>query len=67
MSAVPQAPQLLSADALARIDREVAKYPAGQRQSAVMAALAIAQDEHGWLSKEVIGAVPAGARRLPRR
>jgi NADH:ubiquinone oxidoreductase subunit E len=27
------------------IDREVAKYPADQKQSAVMAALAIAQDE----------------------
>jgi NADH-quinone oxidoreductase subunit E len=57
MSAVAQATQLLSAAALARIDREVAKYPAGQRQSAVMAALAIAQDEHGWLPKEVIAAV----------
>ena len=48
---------MLSADALKRIDREVAKYPAGQRQSAVMAALAIAQDEHGWLSTEAMDAV----------
>jgi NADH-quinone oxidoreductase subunit E len=48
---------LLSADSLARIDREVAKYPADQRQSAVMAALAIAQDEHRWLSPEVMEAV----------
>jgi len=39
----------LSACALERIAREVAKYPAGQQQSAVMSALAIAQDEHGWL------------------
>ena len=30
--------------------REVAKYPPEQKQSAVMAALAIAQDEQGWLS-----------------
>jgi NADH-quinone oxidoreductase subunit E len=52
---------MLSADALKKIDREVAKYPAGHQQSAVMAALAIAQDEHGWLSTEVMDAV---ARRL---
>jgi NADH-quinone oxidoreductase subunit E len=45
---------MLSADALSRIDREIAKYPAGQRQSAVMSALAIAQDEHGWLSTETM-------------
>lgn len=36
---------LLSDEAYGRIDREVAKYPADQKQSAVMAALAIAQDE----------------------
>jgi len=48
---------LLSAPALARIERELAKYPADQRQSAVMSALAIAQDEHGWLSDEVMEAV----------
>jgi NADH-quinone oxidoreductase subunit E len=45
---------LLSADAYKKIDREVAKYPADQKQSAVMAALAIAQTEHGWTSPEVI-------------
>jgi NADH-quinone oxidoreductase subunit E len=45
---------LLSAAGLARIEREVAKYPPEQKQSAVMSALAIAQDEHGWLSNEVI-------------
>ena len=48
---------ILSSDALRRIDREVAKYPADQKQSAVMSALAIAQDEHGWLSAEVMDAV----------
>jgi NADH-quinone oxidoreductase subunit E len=48
---------MLSQDARTRIDREVAKYPADQRQSAVMSALAIAQDEHGWLSAEVMDAV----------
>jgi NADH-quinone oxidoreductase subunit E len=30
--------------------REVAKYPADQKQSAVMACLAIVQDEQGWVS-----------------
>jgi len=45
---------MLSRDALKRIDREVAKYPAEQKQSAVMAALAIAQDEQGWLSAETM-------------
>ena len=44
----------LSPEALAKIDRETAKYPPDQRQSAVMAALAIAQDEKGWLSTEIM-------------
>ena len=48
---------LLSEDALKRIERETTKYPADQRQSAVMAALAIAQDEKGWLAKETISYV----------
>ncbi len=47
----------LTQDALRRIDREVAKYPADQKQSAVMAALAIAQDEKGWLSSETMDCV----------
>ncbi len=48
------APMLLSPGALAKIDREVAKYPPDQKQSAVMAALRIAQEERGWLAKETI-------------
>jgi NADH-quinone oxidoreductase subunit E len=48
------APLVLSPDALARIDRAVAKDPPDQRQSAVMAALTIAQDEKGWLSVETM-------------
>jgi len=48
---------MLSADSRKRIDREVAKYPPDQRQSAVMSALAIAQDEHGWLSTATMDAV----------
>jgi NADH-quinone oxidoreductase subunit E len=45
---------MLSQESLKQIDREVAKYPAEQKQSAVMAALAIAQMEKGWLSTETI-------------
>ena len=48
------APLMLSPEALARIDEAVAKYPSDQRQSAVMAALTIAQDEKGWLSTETM-------------
>jgi len=45
---------MLSADALALIDVEVAKYPADKKASAVMAALRIAQTERGWLKPEMI-------------
>lgn len=45
---------MLSQESKKQIDREVAKYPAEQKQSAVMAALAIAQTEQGWLSTETI-------------
>jgi NADH-quinone oxidoreductase subunit E len=47
----------LSAESLKKIDREVAKYPVEHKQSAVMAALIIAQDEKGWLSSETMDAV----------
>jgi NADH-quinone oxidoreductase subunit E len=50
---------MLSEATLRKIDREVAKYPAAQKQSAVMAALAFAQDELGWLSQDAIAAVAA--------
>src|SRR5688572_30751485 len=45
---------LLSEQAYKKIDRELAKFPADQKQSAVMAALAIAQDETNWLAPEVM-------------
>ena len=50
---------MLSAEALKEIDRAVAKYPADQKQSAVMAALTIAQGEKGWVSPDVIRDVAA--------
>lgn len=48
---------MLSAESLKKIDREIAKYPPEQKQSAVMSALAIAQDEKGWLAIETINFV----------
>ncbi len=47
----------LSNESLARIDRELRKYPPEQKKSAVMSALAIVQDEQGWLSTETMHAV----------
>ena len=44
----------LSVASRQKIDKEVAKYPADQKQSAVMSALIIAQDEKGWLSSELM-------------
>ncbi len=45
---------MLSPESLKRIDREIAKYPPERRASAVIAALAVAQDEKGWLPTEVM-------------
>ncbi|AIL33200.1 NADH-quinone oxidoreductase subunit NuoE [Basilea psittacipulmonis] len=45
---------LLTQEAYKKIDKELAKYPADRRQSAVMSALRIAQQEKGWVSNEVI-------------
>jgi NADH-quinone oxidoreductase subunit E len=44
---------------LARFAREVAKYPADQKQSAVMACLAIVQHEQGHVSPEVENGIAA--------
>jgi len=45
---------MLNPDSLKKIDQAIAKYPAGQKQSAVMAALTVAQDEKGYLSPQVM-------------
>ena len=45
---------MLSADALAQINVEIAKYPEGHARAAVMAALRIAQEECGWVSANVM-------------
>jgi NADH-quinone oxidoreductase subunit E len=48
---------VLSVDSLKKIDQAIAKYPPEQKQSAVMAALTVAQDEKGHLSTEVMNFV----------
>ena len=53
---------MLSSESLAKIDRAINKYPPDQKRSAVMAALTIAQDEHGHLTTRADGL----RRRVPR-
>lgn len=48
---------MLSPESIAKIEYELTKYPAENRQAAVMSALRIAQTEKGWLSKETIAFV----------
>lgn len=55
---------MLSTEAIEKIDYELTKYPADQRQAAVMSALRIVQTERGWLSKESISEV-AQYLRMP--
>lgn len=43
---------MISESTKARFAREVAKFPADQKQSAVMACLSIVQQEQGWVSPE---------------
>ena len=49
---------LLTAESRARIDGWIAKYPAGQKKSAVLSALQIAQQQNaGWVTRELMDAV----------
>ena len=43
----------LSKEAYKLIDKEIAKYPPAQKKSAVIAALAIAQREHGFVNQNL--------------
>jgi NADH-quinone oxidoreductase subunit E len=43
---------MISDTTRALFDKEVAKYPADQKQSAVMACLIVLQRENGWVSRE---------------
>ena len=56
--------QLVSPQALQQIDRAIAKYPTEQRQSAVMSALTIVQEEANHLTAELMDAV-ANYLRMP--
>ena len=50
---------MLSEQIQAKINRELKKYPADQKQSAVMAALRFVQDEKGWVANEDMADVAA--------
>ena len=50
---------MLSEATQARFAKEVAKFPAEQKQSAVMACLSIVQQEQGWVSAEAEAAIAA--------
>jgi NADH-quinone oxidoreductase subunit E len=61
---VPESHEVAVAPELrAEIEREMAKYP--ERQSAVLAALRAAQEQHGWLSPDAILQVAAVMRVTP--
>jgi len=62
---------MFSENTLSRFSREVAKYPAEQKQSAVMACLSIVQQEQGWVSAEAeegiaayLGMAPVAVREV---
>ncbi|WP_198969585.1 NADH-quinone oxidoreductase subunit NuoE [Xylophilus sp. ASV27] len=50
---------MISDSTRARFDKEVAKYPADQKQSAVMACLSIVQQEQGYISQQSEAAIAA--------
>lgn len=55
---------LLKAESVREIERELGKYPPDQKQSAVISALRIAQEQHGWLPNELMEEV-AGVLGMP--
>jgi len=58
--------QLLSVETRATIDRWLTKYPPDQKQSAVMGALSIVQEQNGgWLTTELMDAVAAYLEMSP--
>jgi NADH-quinone oxidoreductase subunit E len=50
---------MLSEQIQTKINRELKKYPAEQKQSAVMSALRFVQDEKGWISTDDMAEVAA--------
>lgn len=51
--------QYMTAEQMQDIDQWIAKYPANQRQSAVMSTLRIVQEAHGHLTSELMDAIAA--------
>lgn len=49
--------QLMSVERMKEIDHWISKYPVDQKQSAVMSALRIVQEEHGYLTQTLMDAV----------
>lgn len=56
---------LLSEQAYKRIDKELTKFPEEQKRSAIGASLAIAQQELGWVSNEVMKEIADYLGRQP--
>jgi NADH-quinone oxidoreductase subunit E len=56
---------MFSATTIARFDKEVAKYPADQKQSAVMACLSIVQQEQGFVSRDAEDGIAAHLGMAP--
>jgi NADH-quinone oxidoreductase subunit E len=58
MSATMETTVLMSPESLAKIDAWVAKYPQEQKQSAILPALHILQEQNGgWVSRELLDAI----------
>lgn len=63
---LPAPESVLNAHSIAEIDEWMTRYPDDQKQSAVLAALSIAQHQnHGWLSTELMDAVAAKLSMAP--
>jgi NADH-quinone oxidoreductase subunit E len=65
MSALVSWQDRLSADAARTFDREIAKYPPAGKASAVIACLAVLQQEHGFISQESEEIVAAALEMPP--
>jgi NADH-quinone oxidoreductase subunit E len=66
MSATMETTVLMSPESLAKIDAWVAKYPQEQKQSAILPALHILQEQNGgWVSRELLDAI-ADYLEMPR-
>lgn len=64
-TSLPTLASLVTPERLQEIDAWVAKYPADQRQSAVMSALRIVQEQHGYLTETLMDAVAVYLQMSP--